>query len=489
MSIRVLLAEDDETFRVVLTDHLKLRGFDVSSTALVAQARRAALQSGLDVLVLDQKLPDGDGVTLAQELLAAGVQTKIILVTAHADVARAIAATRAGVFDYLQKPVELSVLEDTIRRAARAAQAQSSVSPQVTHTSSSSPPRLVGAGAATQRLRAQLQAAARACPAPVLITGETGAGKGLAARLVHAAGPRSRGPLVVVNCAAIPESMFEAELFGHERGAFTGALQTRPGLFESAHGGTLVLDEIGEVSPMVQSKLLRTLEEGVVRRVGAPHERVVDVRAVATTNRDVETMVNSGAFRRDLYYRIAVVRIDLPPLRDRREDIPLLVNAFLEEFELPMDEALGDRELAFLQDHDWPGNVRELRNVLQRWRIAQQGHCPEDIADLVHPNHGDSFRVQRPGEALGSVIGAEASPQFDQRLPQEAFATAHPRDQDTRAGMASFVDRFATLAELEVRHIHQALARSGNNRTVAAKLLGISRATLRRKLKEEPRDG
>jgi DNA-binding NtrC family response regulator len=464
VKVRLLIAEDDACFREVLVEHLELRGFDVLETSNIEAARKIAQSQRPDVIVLDQRLPDGDGVILAQELLSIGLVTKIILVTAHAELARAVAATRAGVFDYLEKPIELPILEATIRRAAKAASVERRWVQPDRRNSGSTPPLLVGTSQPLVRLRAQLEAAGRACPAPVLVTGETGTGKSLAARLIHSHSPRARGPLVVVNSAAIPDSMFEAEVFGHERGAFTGASESRAGLFEAAHGGTLVLDEVGEVPLAVQAKLLRAIEEGVVRRIGASAERPIDVRLVATTNRDVERLVASGDFRNDLYYRIAVLRIELPPLRDRRQDLPLLVRNLLSDLGADPDLGPPERLVAQLALHGWPGNVRELRNVLQRWLAAAGSSEGGSVEAFMYPRMSSNV---------------EATPAMQ-------HGTAPQRLRDATVALErSAVATFPTLADAEAEHIRQALARSNHNRTKAAHLLGISRATLRRKLREK----
>lgn len=461
--VRLLVAEDDACFREVLVEHLSRRNFDALQAASIEEARRIAQEQHPDVIVLDQCLPDGDGVTLAQELLSVGLVTKIILVTAHAELARAVAATRAGVFDYLEKPIELPVLEDTIRRAAKAAAVERQWLQPGRRNSASTPPVLVGSSQPLVRLRAQLEAAGRACPAPVLVTGETGTGKSLAARLIHTHSPRARGPFVVVNSAAIPDSMFEAEVFGHERGAFTGATETRAGLFEAAHGGTLVLDEVGEIPLSAQAKLLRAIEEGVVRRVGATGERPVDVRVVGTTNRDVEGLVSKGEFRSDLYYRIAVLRIELPPLRERRQDLPLLVWSLLTDLGADPHFGPSSELLDQISHHDWPGNVRELRNVLQRWLAAVGSSQNANVEEFMYPQ-GSSRITCAPNVTSNST-----------HAPLRAATVELER---------SAVEPFPTLAAAEADHVRHALRRANNNRTKAADLLGISRATLRRKLRE-----
>lgn len=461
--IRILITEDDSCFREVLVEHLSLHGFDTLQACCIEEARRIAYGQQLDVVVLDQRLPDGDGVALAQELLSIGQPTKVILVTAHAELARAVAATRAGVFDYLEKPIELSVLEETIRRAVKAVSVERQWQQAGRRNAGSAPPALIGSSPALGRLRAQLEAAGRACPAPVLVTGETGTGKSLAARLIHTQSPRARGPFVVVNSAAIPDSMFEAEVFGHERGAFTGATESRQGLFEAAHGGTLVLDEMGEIPLAVQAKLLRAIEEGVVRRVGAASERPVDARVIATTNRDIEALVAKGEFRSDLYYRVAVLRIELPPLRERRQDLGQLVSTFLGELGSDPNQHPSEGLMERILRHDWPGNVRELRNVLQRWLAALGSPGSGNLEEVIYP-----LLSSRLKEANGI---------------QEGGAVSRIRDSANELERSALRE-FPTLECAEADHIRQALARAKNNRTKAADLLGISRATLRRKLRE-----
>jgi DNA-binding NtrC family response regulator len=461
---RVLVVEDDSTFREILSDHLTAKGFDTVIASSISEARALTQTIPPEIIILDQRLPDGDGVALAQELLSIGLPTRIILVTAHADLTRAIAATRAGVFDYLQKPIELEALDETILRAKKAAEFDRQWLKPSRRRTNSTPPVLVGSNPITIRLRNQLEAAGRACPAPVLVTGETGSGKNLAARLIHSHSPRARGPFVEVNCAAIPDSIFEAELFGNERGAFTGAVDSRPGLFETAHGGTLVLDEIGEIPLLVQSKLLRALEEGVVRRIGAVTERPTDVRVVATTNRCVEELVEKGEFRRDLYYRIAVFRIELPPLRERTTDISLLAWTLLSELEADSTLRPTTKEIECLCAHDWPGNIRELRNVLQRWLASRASGDMTPIEFFLNPL-------------------ASRRSTHDESNVQSGINSSCLRDA-TLAHERSALIEFPTLAQVETRHISRAMQHVGNNQSRAADLLGISRSTLRRKIRE-----
>jgi len=317
--------------------------------------------------------------------------------------------------------------------------------------------RLVGTGPAMQELYRMIEMAAPT-PAPVLITGESGTGKELVARTIHELSPRARAPFVAVNCAAIPETLLESEIFGHEKGAFTGALDRRAGCFELAHLGTLFLDEIGEMSPATQAKFLRILEAGMVRRLGGRAEVKMDVRVLAATNKDPRKGLAEGTFREDLYYRLNVVTMSLPALRDRREDIPLLIQAFVEEFNAKYDKhisGVGDAVQASLEAASWPGNVRELRNTIERAVIACSADriTAKDLADLAGGRGLDGAATNSPPPAASGATNALTIP----------IGTA--------------------LDEVEKQLILSTLAAQENNKTRAAQVLGISLKTLHNKLK------
>ncbi len=370
--------------------------------------------------------------------------------TAFAEVSRAVQAMRSGFIDYISKPIELDELELKIARVLRTVELEKTeqlVDFRSRHAGPDSDVK--GESAVAHRLQHELDMAASAYPTPVFITGETGTGKGVAARALHHMSSVARNNLVVINCASIAESMFESELFGHERGAFTGAVQARRGAFELADGGTLILDEIGEIPLHLQPKLLTVLDDGVVRRVGAEIEREVQLRIVATTNRNIEAMVRDGRFREDLYFRLAVIRIDIPPLRERSEDIPLLVRHFLAGFGQDPHNGPTGKELEQLNTYGWPGNVRELRNVVERYIIYRKLSTAAGFAPL---SKGPAPRGSLPQVELGTAL-----------VPT--------------------TDEFLTIEEMRRRHIMAALARTGENRSAAARLLGVSRSTLKRTLK------
>jgi DNA-binding NtrC family response regulator len=364
---------------------------------------------------------------------------------------------KEGAYDYLTKPVDVARLKLIIPKAASSSEALREVAllrrqlRQVMGVG-----QLVGTGPSMQELYRMIEMAAPT-PAPVLITGESGTGKELVARTIHDLSPRARAPFVAVNCAAIPETLLESEIFGHEKGAFTGAFDRRAGCFELAHQGTLFLDEIGEMSPATQAKFLRVLEAGMVRRLGGRAEVKMDVRVLAATNKDPRKGLMDGTFREDLYYRLNVVSMALPALRDRREDIPLLIRAFVEEFNAKYDKHIGgvdDGVQAALEAAPWPGNVRELRNTIERAVIAcgAERITAKDLSDLSG------------GRGLDDGAATSAPPLV-------------------AATNALTVPIGTALDEVEKQLILRTLAAQENNKTRAAQVLGISLKTLHNKLK------
>jgi DNA-binding NtrC family response regulator len=372
----------------------------------------------------------------------------VILLTGQGSIDTAVTAMKEGAYDYLTKPVDVARLRLLIPKAAERGEALREVAllrrklSQVWGMG-----RLVGTSAGMQEVYRLIEVAAPTT-APVLISGESGTGKELVARTLHDLSPRSKGPFVAVNCAAIPETLLESEIFGHEKGAFTGALERRPGCFELAHEGTIFLDEIAEMNPGTQAKFLRILQDGAVRRLGGRTEIRVDVRVLAATNKDPVKAIQEGTFREDLYYRLNVVSLVLPPLRERRDDIPALVQAFIEEFNARYDKhirALDEAVLSGLVAQAWPGNVRELRNTLERAIIV----CETDTILPKHIPPSPTLRVADPGDGPDSV--------------------------SFRVG--------TNLEDAEKALILKTLAANGNNKTRAADVLGISLKTLHNKLK------
>ena len=424
---RVVVVDDDSAMRDLLQAHLSRLGHTVSTHARAAGA--LAMASACDVVVSDVRMPDMDGLALCR---AIDGRVPVILISAFGTMETAIEALRAGAADFVPKPFRIDALAAAIARTRWCARSSSVPTSGARATPRTLDTGLVGGSPAMIAVRERI---ARVAPsdAPVLVTGESGTGKELVARALHAASPRSGGPLVVVNCATIPPALVESELFGHVRGAFTDARDDRPGLFVAAHGGTLVLDEIGELPLEVQPKLLRALQEHAVRPVGGASELAVDVRVVAVTNRDLGAMVTTARFREDLYYRVHVLNVALPPLRERGDDVLELARHFARGRAIAPDAA------AALANHPWPGNVRELESA------------------LVHALAMAGTTIERA------------------HLPERI---AQPRVSITPTNNGELV----TLAELERRHVACVLERVAGNKAAAARILGIERKTLYRML-------
>jgi DNA-binding NtrC family response regulator len=433
---RVLLVDDDSLFRDAAADWLERDGLVVYTAGDLATAQQL-LAEGISLVVVDQRLPDGNGLSLVQRLRDQGHRARVLVVTGHPEVGDAVEALRLRIDDYLTKPLKLEVLRLSVLRSLETLRLERTDRLAQREHDHERGQRLIGNGLAAAR---QLIAVAAASTSPVLITGETGTGKSLAATAIHYRGDAQR-PFVKVNCAAIPETLVEAELFGVEKGAFTGATASREGLFELADGGTLLLDEIGELDLGVQAKLLGVLEDGAARRVGGTRPRRFRVRIIAATNVDVGQAVESGRFRRDLFYRLNVVRIDLPPLRDRLDDLPELIPALLAKLPNGRGAVLAAGDEALLRRYRWPGNVRELCNLLERALLIDP---PQSLA---------------PSRLLPDAMHGE---------PSSATPVRH--------------QPLASLQQVEEEHIQRVVASCGGNRTQAARVLGIGLATLRRRL-------
>jgi DNA-binding NtrC family response regulator len=379
----VLVLDDEPTILTTLQKALSLEGYAVDVAGGVAIAEEKLAKRTYDIGLFDVALPDGDGVALLQRLRAAGVDLPVVMMSGHASIDAAVRATRFGAIDFLEKPLStdrlLLVLENTLRlvRAEAEAEALKAAAGQLGD--------LVGTSAPMVALREQIARAAKAS-ATVFVTGERGTGKELVARAIHLASKRAKGPLEKMNCAAVPSELIESEMFGHEAGAFTGATKQRRGKFERASGGTLFLDEVGDMPMPMQAKLLRVLQEREIERVGGSELLRVDVRVVAATNRDIQDACQKGQFRPDLYDRLNVVPLALPPLRARRDDVPLVARHFLALATAANDRPgmrLTDGAIAALAAHSYPGNVRELRNVVERLVIL----TPDDTIDADDVRH------------------------------------------------------------------------------------------------------
>lgn len=450
---KIVVLEDDLIVRKNLEQQLRARRYDVAAADTIAAAEEYLSRDTFDLLIADVRLPDGDATDLLRRLQTRPSKPLVVMISGFASVESAVECMKAGAFDYLIKPFSNDQLELTLRKAGEYGQLLK-VNQFLSHEEDESgSSELLGPSAVMENLRQLIRKVART-QATVLIQGESGTGKELVARALYRQSPRAHAPFIRVNCAAIPENLIESEFFGHEKGAFTGALNKREGRFELAHGGTILLDEVSEISPTVQAKLLRVLQERELERVGGNRTIKVDVRVIATTNRKLEQSVEKKEFRQDLFFRLNVVPILVPPLRERREDIPFLAEQFMQRYARKHGVRVQGISKACHQAllaHTWPGNVRELQNVIERAVIL----CGD--GEMLEP--GNLGLTTAPPPALAPSVsppaGAETAP-----------------------------DALPSLAEVEKRHIFAALDRCHGNRTHAARLLGISIRTLRNKLNE-----
>jgi DNA-binding NtrC family response regulator len=446
--IRVMVVDDDNVLRKLVSDQIARMGFDSTPAASGEEALDALAKSDFDVVLLDIRMPGLSGLDTLREVRKLEDAPEVIMLTADTSLGTGIEAMRLGAYDYLTKPAMLDEIEAVVRKAdekRRLVRQNASLRDAVRAPADELQSSPVYKSKAMEGLVALAETAARA-DSTVIITGESGTGKDVLARFIHARSSRADSPMIAVNCAALPESLFESEFFGHERGAFTGATSTKRGLIEAADASTLFLDEVGEMPLQTQVKLLRFLEEGRFRRVGSTRDRESDVRVVAATNRNLTEDVTGGRFRADLFYRLNVISLHVPPLRGRREDIPALVEHFLSVFRERFNRpslTLSEEARRRLAAYDWPGNVRELRNALER------------AAALAAADHIEADQVLPPDAA-------------------RAGETATPAPGDAPM----------TLEQLERRHILRVLEEAGGNRERAAAVLGISARTLYRKLRE-----
>ncbi len=439
MEEELLVVDDEPQMLIAIHETLRRSGYSVTTAGSGMEALTKLKEKYYQLVITDMRMPEISGIDLLRRVKNMAPQTPVILLTAYGTIQNAVDAMRDGASDYLLKPFSAESLESVVRRTLNAA---SKKNERASRTIITQDP------AFSRTLQQAKQAAAS--DATILIEAESGTGKELLARMVHSKSPRSSNSFIAVNCAALPESLLESELFGFEKGAFTGANMSKPGKFELAHHGTLLLDEISEMAPILQAKLLRVLQEREVDRIGGKDPVEIDVRVIATTNRDLRQQVQAGAFREDLYYRLNVVRLTIPPLRERPEDIPLLVDLFCKRYGRNRSEngiAISREGLNKLIRHCWPGNVRELENTIQR------------AATLC----------------AGSIIQVQ-----DLLLPISDSSTCEPPAKPSEIGLSAGV----TMREMERQLICRTLEDMGGNRTQAARCLGISLRTLRNKLNE-----
>ena len=475
---KIIVLEDDLIVRKNLEQLLRSRRYDVAAVATLAAAQDYLARDNFDLMFVDVRLPDGEGTELLRQLQSRPQKPIVVMMTGNGSVESAVECMRNGAFDYLIKPFSADQLEVTLKKAENFSQLVKVNQYLSRDDGDDSGNSLLGNSPPMENLRQLIRKVART-EATVLIQGESGTGKELVAREIYRNSPRANAPFIKVNCAAIPENLIESEFFGHEKGAFTGAMNKREGRFELAHGGTILLDEISEISPAVQAKLLRVLQERELERVGGNRTIKVDVRVLATTNRHLEQSVEKGEFRQDLYFRLNVIPIIVAPLRERQADIPLLA----EQFQMRFSRKHGLRTLgispacsAALLAHNWPGNVRELQNVIERAVILCGDNNSLQPDDLGFPVSSRTISVTAPSQRNDFPPDAPPAPVPKPKTPP-------PTAPDADAAAATPV-RSLTLAELEKQQILHVLQKNQGNRTLTAKLLDISVRTLRNKLHE-----
>lgn len=496
--IRVLVVDDEDILAWSIDTELKALGAEVTRAGSIREALERFPAAAPDLVITDLKLPDGNGLELLKKWHFEQPDMPVILITAHGAIDSAVTALRLGAFDYLQKPFDMKSLLAAVRRAAEMAKLRQKVSVLTGKEAAAPELNIVGQSRAMQQLKEQLTRIAKSKANTALILGDSGTGKELAARALHEWSDRRGQPFVEINCASIPETLLESELFGYEKGAFTDARERKLGLFEVARAGTIFLDEIGEMPAKLQAKLLRALEYRRFKRLGGTKDIEFTGRIVAATNRNLLEEVAAQRFRADLYYRLNVLRVRIPALRERREDIPLLVNFFAErlaaELALPVP-TIAPETMGLLCNHDWPGNVRELRNVLQRAMVFFEPKLllPEQIElDPVFPGRqgasavGDDkpMSIQPiPSEALTEGSRPAAAPIYASVAPLSVAAQSTAQPVAVQFGFKLPPDGI-NLEMLEKDLLLQALENARNNQTRAAQLLGISRHTFRYRLEK-----
>jgi DNA-binding NtrC family response regulator len=442
----VLVVDDEHLIRWSLTERLSQEGYRLLEAGTAADAL-ARHREGVDLVLLDYRLPDGDGLAVLKQMKEADPDTLVILLTGHASIGNAVEAMKHGAYHYANKPFDLDEIVLLVERALETTRLRREVKAlRATQAQPYGVARIVGESDAMVAIRAMLQKVAASPASTVLLTGESGTGKDLAAKVIHYASDRAAKPFMNITCSALPEALLESELFGHERGAFTGADRQKRGLLESTDGGTVYLDEIGEMVPGLQAKLLRFLEEKAFKRVGGSVDIRVDVRVIAATNRTLEDEVRQGRFREDLYYRLNVLPIRLPPLRERSKDIPALVSYYVDVYNREFKKRIKGvtkEALSRLQGYRWPGNVRELRNAVERAMLLVEG---SELTPAEFPVASGALSPLTEGVPL----------------PSEGI----------------------DLEQLERSLVVQALERSGWNQTRAAALLGINRDQIRYRIEK-----
>jgi DNA-binding NtrC family response regulator len=455
----ILCVDDEAASILIMEDALQRAGHTTIGVHNVQAAAKVLARGGIDLIVSDYRMPEATGLEFLDHLAREQIEVPLIMVTGNASIEHAVASMKAGAIDYITKPIRPQQLELAVDQAlefVRLRKENAQLREEVSQFRTAR--EIIGESAALQKIMDTVRVVS-ATKSTVLLQGESGTGKELLARSIHNLSERRDGPFVAINCAAIPESLVESTLFGHEKGAFTGAVKQSKGAFERAHGGTLLLDEISEMRLDMQARLLRVLQEHEFERVGGTQTLQVDVRIIATTNRDLAEYARDGEFREDLFYRLSVIHLLVPPLRDRREDIPHLVNHFARRVAAEVGKpftAVDPETVDVLQSYAWPGNVRELAHAVERAVILSQ-------SDVLYPAAFDAarFGLAPSQSGAGAVSGGGGT---------------------TPAGEGMVVLNTLNLSEAEAVLIERALEETGGNRTRAAELLGIAVRTLRNKL-------
>lgn len=453
----ILVVDDDQAIRWTLTEALQSWGFVPVEAASVAEAIKQFKAETPAAVLLDIDLPDGSGLDVLREIKRENPEAIVIMITGNVQIGNTISALRGGAYDFIAKPINLEELRVTIRNGIETRHLRREVEQiRKERAREFNFSQIVGESAAMKKMLNLAAKVAESEVSSVLLQGESGTGKDLVAKAIHYGSQRAELPFVAINCAALPATLIESELFGYEKGAFTDAKARKEGLFEQAEGGTLLLDEIGELELSLQAKLLRVLEEGAFRRVGGLKDIPLDVRVLAASNRDLKTESEAGRFRLDLYYRLSIIQIDIPPLRDRGDDVLLLSQHYIDSISARLKRSkkitgLSPEAIAVFRKYRWPGNVRELRNVIERALILEDSN---QITTEYLP--GSLLETPR----LEQIDGAGAAARFV--LPDDGIS----------------------LDEAELSFVRQAIQRSGGNQTRAAELLGISRDQLRYRLKK-----
>ncbi|MEG0922515.1 MAG: sigma-54 dependent transcriptional regulator [Comamonas sp.] len=503
----VLVVDDEPDLRTLYELTLLREGYRVHTAGSVQEARSQLELRSFDILITDMRLPDGMGMELLQELRGQGRSERAIVITAYGSADNAVAALREGAFDYLTKPVDLKQFRQVVASAGQGLVPSTGVTlatSAISHPSHQPAPEtligvqaLIGQSAAMQQVRDRVTKVASSM-APILVRGESGTGKELVAQALHAHSQRANGPMVAVNCGAIPENLLEAEFFGAKKGSYTGASQDREGFFQAAHGGTLLLDEIGELPLAMQAKLLRAIQERKIRPLGAQQEESVDVRIVSATHRDLAADVQSGRFRQDLYYRLNVIEIFIPPLRERREDLPTLCEVLLQRIARDSGQAvppLTQEALNTIASYPLEGNVRELENLLLRSvalsdassLIVEQPIQSGQLPAAIYTNTAPVNIAAQPPLVPFYANAPTTAWQTPALAPPPISGNSYPCDQDLPGDLQTWLDA------LERDILVRALTEYGFNRTAAAARLGISLRQIRYRMDRlhiaDPSDG